>query len=161
MLHLLMAATLTAGLDPKEPTKKADTPRGVSPVVASAHFERGEIILRRTIVLQEMVPVTRVVMDGDKTVAVTTYEIALKYVTTESKHTYRTLQGYNRDGELLDEKTLCKRLSKETPVLLAQDSKAIDAFYLKLLPEDGVVIVLPPKKDEPKPEPVKPAEKNP
>jgi hypothetical protein len=152
MFHTVLAIALTPGLAPIDDPKK-ETPRGLPPTVASARYEKGEFILTRTVQVTVMVPVTVEVEVNGKVEKRTEYVPEIRVETQTSKWMYRDLQGYGRDGgEMLDEKTLCKRLARETPVLVSADNKLIDPFYLKMLGENGVGLVLPPKKAEPKPD---------
>jgi len=55
-------------------------------------------------------------------------------------------------GKNLDEKEILKRLKVETPVLVSVDGEMLDPYYLKLVKEDTVVIVLGPRDGMPSPE---------
>jgi hypothetical protein len=153
MLHLLLATALAPNLAPIDDPKK-EAPRGLPPIVASARYEKGEFILTQTFQVTTYRAVEVTIETGGKPERRTEYVPELKVEVRRSTWKYRDLQGYGRDGgEMLDEKTLCKRLAKERAVLLSVDGKLIDPFYLKMLTEDGVALVLPPKKAEPKPDP--------
>jgi hypothetical protein len=54
----------------------------------------------------------------------------------------KDLPAYSITGERIDERTLVERLQKESSVLFAYDEKP-DPFYLRLLKDTAVVIVIP------------------
>ncbi len=66
------------------------------------------------------------------------------------------VQAYRTDGRHIDTKDLEMRLRKPTAVLVAQDGRPVSAFYLQVIKEGTVILVVPPAPRVPPP-PVVPA----
>jgi hypothetical protein len=71
----------------------------------------------------------------------------------------KDVQAYSVDGKKLDANALRDRLARETPVLISGNGQKVDPFYLRVVKEDTLVLLLPPPREgpakapPPKPEP--------
>jgi RNA polymerase sigma factor (sigma-70 family) len=63
----------------------------------------------------------------------------------------REVRAYGTDGQPIEPKALEERLRKPTPVLVAQDGRPVSAFYLQVIKEGTVILVVPPALKVPPP----------
>lgn len=52
------------------------------------------------------------------------------------------VHGYGIDGKRIEVKSIAERLKREIPVLVSMDGKPVDPFYLQLIKEGALVLVL-------------------
>jgi hypothetical protein len=161
MLQLVLATALVPNLAPINDPAPDKLP-GPAPAISAARVEKDDLVVLETAV----VPVTRevVVEISDGMVVRKEKRLLTEYVTETRmvKHPVKDVQAYAADGKKLDAKALAGRLKRLTPVLLSRGGK-IDPFYLRMLKDDGIALVVPVPKEKPTPapQPVPPVERKP
>jgi hypothetical protein len=55
----------------------------------------------------------------------------------------KDIQAYTTEGKKLDPRDLANFLKKDTPVLVSADGKKVDPYYLQVIKEGTIVLVVP------------------
>ncbi len=63
------------------------------------------------------------------------------------------VRAFDTAGKQVDVKKLARLLAKETPVLVSADGRPVDPFYLRVVKDGTLVLVLPPGRHPPAPAP--------
>jgi hypothetical protein len=133
---LALAAPLPADEAPK-------APQGLPPTQVIARADKdGTIEVLRTGVVYRVEDRTRAVNVNGRVVQVVekvsvpmTSEITVKYAAKDARL-------FTAAGKELDPKELPERLKKKTIVLLSENGQLVDPFYLKVVKEDTLVLVV-------------------
>jgi hypothetical protein len=119
-------------------------PRGQPPrMIAVTLDDDGNPVIEDT--------VTRYVTEArERTVVVNGKEQRERYTvavptttTTRQPLTGKGVQVYTADGKKVAAKDIAARISGPTPVLLSTDGKMVDRFYLRLVRDTTLVVVMP------------------
>ena len=127
---------------------KSRLPRGPAPEVLLASVESaGKIRLRLNRVVSAIYyePVTTPKGSGpDQGQPVTTYMMRKKDSVQQSYHDLNDVKAFLSDGKPIEVNKLRHLLQKETAVLVSRDGKPVDPFYLQVIKEGTVILVVPP-----------------
>jgi hypothetical protein len=119
-------------------------PKGPPPLTALAVIEpKGRLTLRVPVACYE--PQTVRIPSGHgsgQAVAVTSYMPAVKEQV--QVHDLKEVKAYDADGKRLIAGALAAKLRKECPVLVSANGEKVDPFYLQLVKEGTVILVVPP-----------------
>jgi hypothetical protein len=141
MLATLLAAVMLAPAPKVEPPR---LPNGPPPTFAVVRMNKEGQLVQRVIV-QVAVPV-------EKQIEVNVMgRVEIRKVTTyvrESRQEERTLlikglQAFDSAGKKVDEAKLPQLLRNDTLVLLASDGQMVDPFYLQIIKEGTLILMLP------------------
>jgi hypothetical protein len=126
------------------PLDRTDKPLGPPPrfvVVEEADAKKGVVTYSE--ITMEFVPVNQVreVVEDGVTKKVTETVLVPQYKTVMVNFAVKDGQVYDGDGKKLDADEVWKRATPKTPIVLASDSRMIDAAYLKLLKKETLVFV--------------------
>jgi hypothetical protein len=156
---LLAVAGLQAAPVPERPAlEKPQTP---PPTMAAAEIGKdGALLIERTAVRSEVAQVTEeVVLPGGRKEARTRLVPRQVILTTMEKVELKDVQAFGSDGKQIDTAKLAELLKKSTPVLVSTDGQKVDPYYLQLVKEGAVVLVLPAPKAPAAPDRALPPEK--
>jgi len=147
VLHLLLAASLLNAPAPAEETPAP--PKGPQPRVCLASADADGNV-RLHVFVAEVVPVkeTQTVDENGRLVQreVTVYRTTSREL--EQKYPARDVQAFDPRGKPLDARAVAEALKKEAVVLVSADGNPVDPFYLKIVKESTLVLVLPGSKDK-------------
>ncbi len=123
---------------------------GLAPVTAIAVLHKDGRIVVRWPVHYYQPKTTSVSVNSDQPPQVVN---AYEPVSTYASHGFQIgeVRAYGTDGRRIATKDLEKRLRKPTPVLIAQDGRPVSAFYLQVIKEGTVILVVPPAPRVPPP----------
>jgi hypothetical protein len=146
-VHVVLA--LTAGLlvgAGRGKDEEPELPKGPPPIQTVARMDRSGNLVIRTVVpvtAYRQVQRTRLVNQGGKQVPVT--ETVTVAVVTQLVRQLKSpkFQVFEAGGKKGDPKDLARRLKKWTPVLLSADGKKVDPFYLQVIKDETLVVLLP------------------
>jgi hypothetical protein len=140
----VLAVALLGGAVPSQ--DKPHLPKGPQPrqVLATAGLAEGGVIVFKFSSVDCVVQLeeTKVVVGGKE---VTRRHMKMVPVTRQGEQRVKSadIQAATAGGKKVDAKELPKLLKKATAVLISADGKKVDPFYLKVLKEDTLVLVLP------------------
>jgi hypothetical protein len=145
---------------PDQPTEPPDSrlmppAQGPAPVTAWAAAEKeGRIVIHWPVSYYQ--PRTKYVRRDPSGPAspVTTYERATAYTTRDFDA--REVEAFGTDGKPIEAKALLERLRTPVAVLVSSDGRLVPSFYLQVIKEGTLILVLPESKSPPPP-PVVPA----
>lgn len=131
-----------------EPEESAESPRpaGPPPQQLLVRMDKeGRLVLRHKVT--EYVPETRVKTFTDKDGQPQKVEYTVnvpRQVEKESVHDPKKVKIFSAAGKRIAPNSLADRLAKETPVLVTFDGRMVDPFYLQVINEGTLILVLPP-----------------
>jgi hypothetical protein len=151
MLPLMLAAVLNA---PAPAEETPAPPKGPQPLVRLVSADAdGNVSYRVIYTTYETQTVTRVVNVNGKQVQVAEQVVVPVMKETMRKVAAKDVQAFDTRGKPLEAKDVAESLKKETIVLVSADGRPVDPFFLKIIKEGTVVLVLPPEKGDPTPPP--------
>ncbi len=122
---------------------KDQLPKSAAPQTHLAVVDQdGRLRLRQpmpTVVHEPVSCATLPVRDQAKYIPKTVVKMQVSVVELKSVKAFRT------DGQAIETKKLRQMLAKEQAVLVSADGKAIEPFYLQVIKEGTLILVLPPK----------------
>jgi hypothetical protein len=123
--------------------KTAASPRGPQPVQCLAVVDdTGQLVLRR--IVKEFRTEKRLqTIDGEEqevTVRVPLFREVM------DRHALRTVQGFRATGQRLAQESLAALLTEGCPVLVSADGQQVDPFYLQIVKDDTVVLIVNPSR---------------
>jgi hypothetical protein len=65
----------------------------------------------------------------------------------------KDIQAFTTEGKKLDARDLANFLKKDTPVLVSADGKKVDPYYLQVIKEGTIILVVPIARATPRPLP--------
>jgi hypothetical protein len=148
-MNSALLTALTAGLLFAAPVRVPGTdeevrlPRGPQPRQALARVNNDQLILTeaQTVYVQQQRTVQEVV---EGRVVQRTVTVAVPVVqTVEVKHALKDVRAFGTDGKKVEAKAVAEALDKRKPVLVSADGRPVDPFYLKIIKEGTLVLVLP------------------
>jgi hypothetical protein len=146
---------LLSAIGPLRADEEIALPRGPQPQQLLARVARDHLILLTTTTeFRQEVRTVETNVGGQvvkKEVTVTVPIISSRETTSKLSD----VQILGVDGKKVDEKIVAKKLKKRTPVLVSVNGQPVDPFYLKLIKEDTLIVVLPRLAEAPKRTPPK------
>ncbi len=135
-----------------ETDSRAPTPKGPAPITALAQVTREDkIAVSRPV--RCVRPVTqKFSREGQEFLhPVTAY--VHDTVMAQVLHPLAEVRAFDLMGQPIETQQLHKLLARETTVVVSADGKNVDPFYLRVMKEGTIVLVLPPPPAPPRPEP--------
>jgi hypothetical protein len=156
MLYALLTAAALNAPGPGADENPAP-PKGPQPTARVASLdEEGNVRVRITEAGERPVTTVKRTVVGGAVREVETTVMTPFFSEIVKKVPVKDVKAFDTRGKALDEKALAEALKKETIVLVSADGNPVDPFYLKIVKEGTVVLVLPQDAKEKTPGPLLP-----
>jgi hypothetical protein len=157
MIATLFSILTSSALAAPVPEQPDAPPKGPPPLVMAVSVAPdGQVAIQRIVtemVLEERTEKVRVgnqIVEQKVTVMVPV--LRETRVALDSKD----VQVLTADGKRVDPKDVRSLLKKTSPVLVSADGKPVDPFYLRLVKENALIVILPQAGTVPTPAPLPP-----
>jgi hypothetical protein len=141
LFAVVLATTVTAPAPVEEDVKP---PKGPQPLQVLAHVaEDGNIEITQVLTVYRAETRTRVVNVNGTPVSQQYTVTVPQAVPVTRRLLAKSVQVSTAGGKAVDPKDVPAKLKKPTPVLLSADGNKIDPFYLKIVKEGTLVLVMP------------------
>jgi hypothetical protein len=147
---LIVAAGLLVGAD-RGKDKEPQLPKGQPPTLVLAKADREGLAIRQMVRVAEyrQEQRTRTVKQNGQDRQVP-YQVTVLDQRMEAREMRAgKFQAFGTDGKPVDAKAAAGQLKGWTAVLLSADGKRVDPFYLQVIKEGTLVIVLPQPNSQP------------
>ncbi|MBI1918671.1 MAG: sigma-70 family RNA polymerase sigma factor [Planctomycetes bacterium] len=132
--------TVSTILSPASDAEGSRFPAGPQPLILPARWDEGKVVIRMPVTATRYREVAVPGKERDRIV------YTPETVQTEQRMMIdsREVRAFGTDGKEIDAKKLARLLAKETPVLVSADGKPIDPFYLRIVKEGTLLVLIVP-----------------
>jgi hypothetical protein len=142
LLGVIVLAGCVACLAAGDSTKLPSSP---APNHATAHINKdGSLVLRESVIQTTYQYREETIESKDGGLATRRVRVPVTVMHEVTRNIEaKDIHAYNTEGKKLDAKDLANFLKKDTPVLVSADGKKVDPYYLQIIKEGTVVLVVP------------------
>jgi hypothetical protein len=149
--HAVLTVLMAVLSAPAPEPDAVKAPTGPQPQQVLARMDNeGNLEIMTSRLVPEERDVTKTVIVGGVTRAVTEKVTVMVPVQVVHRVLTEGMKMATAGGKEVDAKDVPERLKKWTPLVMSADGKKIDPFYLSVLKENTLTIVVPPSPDKPK-----------